>query len=130
MFANGELAMSSDGTSRVVVEVVDLSLAPTDPADTPAPKSDTVPDFTGRAVLVWTRNRPLVSPMILTDCRFERQGGRLFLLGTSRSSRSWLTEWDDGTLRAVAWDAVDDYLVFDSLAAYFARWSPPSSGTN
>ncbi|HEY1188560.1 MAG TPA: hypothetical protein VGE74_12985, partial [Gemmata sp.] len=86
--------------------------------------ADEVPDLAGRTVVVFTRGRPLAIPVVLTDCRFERQGGRLFLVGTNQPCRSWLAEWCDGTRRCVAWDAVEEYVVFDSLADYHARQGP------
>ena len=49
------------------------------------------------------------------------------MVGTNRPCRSWLTEWCDGTRRCVAWDAVEEYVVFDSLADYYARQGGPPS---
>lgn len=116
--------MADEITRREAARLVGLSTASSLGADRPTPVPDALPDFTGRAVLLYTRGRPLTVPVALTDCRFERQGGRLFLVGTSQPCRSWLTEWSDGTLRCIAWDAVDEYVVFDSLADYHARQGP------
>jgi hypothetical protein len=52
--------------------------------------------------------------------RFEKQGGRLFLVGTvprGGSSR----DWSEGVVSAVAWDQVTDYLVFESVKDYRNR---------
>jgi hypothetical protein len=65
-------------------------------------------------------------PLILTECRFESPGGRLFLAGVDQSCRRSLTEWTQGVPRWVAWGAVEGYLVFDSLDEYYGR--PPGPG--
>jgi hypothetical protein len=114
-------SLMSDGmTRRDAAKLFGLSLATT-AGGQPDPGPNTVPDFAGRAVIVYTSNRPVTVPIILTDCRFERQGGRLFLVGISQPCRRSLVEWSDGSVRCVAWDAVEEYVVFDSLAAFHTR---------
>ena len=79
-----------------------------------------LPDFTKKVVVVsWMTtdaSRALAYP------RWERQGGRLFLVGAVPSGGSrndWLMDGE----AAVAWEMVSDYLVFDSLADYHKRRS-------
>jgi hypothetical protein len=48
---------------------------------------------------------------------FEMQGGKLFLIGTVPRGVS-SGDWIEGAVRAVAWDRVTDYLVFDSVEHY------------
>ena len=55
-----------------------------------------------------------VTPDRLKECMLETRGNRLFLVGVSVEVRPEVTEWTDGVRRAIAWDAVDDYLLFDS----------------
>jgi hypothetical protein len=87
--------------------------------------TDALPELAGRLILVYTRTRPLHQPVALTDCYFEWQGGRVFLVGTSRSSHRDAPEWCEGIRRCVAWDAIDEYLVFSSLAEYHNRNDGP-----
>ena len=57
---------------------------------------------------------------VLVHPRWEVQGGRLFLVGTVTPGSS-TNEWCAGLPNAVAWDAVTDYLVFDSPEHYAER---------
>ena len=69
----------------------------------------------GGLVVLSTRGRTMGVPAIMTDCRFERLEGRLFLVGVNQPCRANQFEWTNGTTRRVAWDVVDEYVVFDSL---------------
>jgi hypothetical protein len=60
-------------------------------------------------------------PVILTECRFESLGDRLFFAGIEQSCYRSLTEWSQGVRRSVAWETVEGYLVFDSLEDYYRR---------
>jgi hypothetical protein len=51
----------------------------------------------------------------------ETRGGRLFLVGTGVPAQRSVQEWTDGVRRAVAWDAVDEYFLFESPDDYYAR---------
>jgi hypothetical protein len=51
---------------------------------------------------------------------WERQGGRLFLVGKVPRGCS-TNDWCEGIAAAVAWEAVTDYMVFDSAAQYGKR---------
>jgi hypothetical protein len=75
----------------------------------------------GKTVAVYTRNRPTGAPIVLKECMLETRGHRLFLVGTSMPAQRAVAEWTDGVRRAIAWDTVDDYLLFDSPDEYYAR---------
>ena len=54
------------------------------------------------------------------DCpRFELQAGRWFIVGLIPSGVT-NGDWSEGAVRAVAWDQVAHYLVFDSADDYRA----------
>ena len=79
---------------------------------------NTCPDFTSKTLSVnligEACSRVLVSP------RFELQAGRMFLVGTSPpgvSKKDWLA----GLEQSLAWDRVEEYVVFDSTHDYFTR---------
>ena len=84
----------------------------------------TLPDFTKKVVVLsWMTtdgSRSLAYP------RWERQGGRLFLVGAVPAGGS-RNDWLKGGEAAVAWEMVSDYLVFDSLADYQKRRSTYAS---
>ncbi len=48
---------------------------------------------------------------------FELQGDRWFIIGFVPHSAT-NGDWSEGALRAVAWDQVNEYLVFDSADHY------------
>ena len=80
-----------------------------------------VPSLRGKTVAVCVRNRQGGLPVILTDCYLETRGGRIFLIGTSQPAKDSVSEWADGVRRAIAWDAVEEYFLFDSPEDYYAR---------
>ena len=73
-------------------------------------KQSTFPDFRGKVVSIVFKGDFGRS---LQDPRFEVQAGRLFLVGTTPRSGS-SKDWVAGLKAAVAWDSVQDYVVFDS----------------
>jgi hypothetical protein len=75
----------------------------------------------GKTVVLHIWNRPVMPPVVLTECILETRGGRIFVVGTSLPIHKGDKEWSDGVRRAVAWDAVDEYLTFDSPEDYYAR---------
>ena len=75
----------------------------------------------GKTIAVHLRSRAGGPPIVLKECMLETRGGRLFLVGISVPAQPAVTEWTDGVRRAIAWDAVDDYLLFDSPDDYYAR---------
>ena len=74
---------------------------------------DRTPDFCGKIVSLSTAD----SVLSIQDAHFEQQCGRLFIVGTVPKGGSQ-NDWAQGTMSAVAWDAVTDYLVFDSDKEY------------
>jgi hypothetical protein len=73
------------------------------------------PNFTGKFVSLSVTGDDYSLTM---DCpRFELQGGRWFLIGIVPKGVS-NGDWSEGALRAVAWDQVNYYLIFDSLNDY------------
>ena len=80
----------------------------------------TTPSLRGKTVAVYTRSRP-TGPAVLSECMLETRGDRLFLVGTSIRTQRSAPEWTDGVRRAIAWDVVDEYFLFDSPEAYYAR---------
>jgi hypothetical protein len=82
------------------------------------------PSLRGKTVAVHVRNRPTDCPVVLSECMLETRGGRMFLVGTSVSARPGAKEWTDGVRRAIAWDAVDEYLLFQSPDDYYSREQP------
>ena len=86
-----------------------------------------VPELAGKTVVVQTRNRPLSYPAVLGECRFESQGGRVFLVGIRQPcSRHW-PSWTDGIRCCIAWDCIEEYLVFESLSDYHNRLALPEA---
>lgn len=75
---------------------------------------DTLPDFRGKLVLV-ALSRSAEDTQLLHDPHFERQGGRLFLVGTIPPK---VAPGYEGVPVAVAWDDVNQYLLLDSLKQY------------
>jgi hypothetical protein len=75
----------------------------------------------GKTVALHLSNRPVLPPVVLTDCILETRGGRIFVVGTSLPVHKGDKEWTDGVRRAVAWDAVDEYLTFDAPEDYYGR---------
>ena len=74
---------------------------------------DSIPDFTNKIVTFSTTD----STLALSNPQFEIQGGRLFVLGTVPNG-STINNWAEGRTCAVAWDAVTDYMVFDTVKQY------------
>jgi hypothetical protein len=86
-------------------------------------KMNECPKIKGKTVAACVRNRPANAPVVLGECGFEVREGRLFLVGTSLAAQRSTEAWTDGVRRAVAWDAIDEYLLFDSPDDYYARRS-------
>jgi hypothetical protein len=80
--------------------------------------------LSGKTVAVRARNSTSALPAVLRDCFLETRGGRLFLIGVSMPARKSAPEWTDGVRRAIAWDAIDEYCLFDTPKEYYARPQP------
>lgn len=78
---------------------------------------DAYPDFSGKCISITImdddRNHDLFDP------KFELQGGRLFIIGTTPKGAT-VSDWVEGVTGAVAWDRVTDYFLFDDLESYYA----------
>jgi len=59
----------------------------------------------------------------MSDCHLEERAGRTFLTGISEPVQPGVASWTNGVRRAVAWDAIDQYLLFESTADYHARFN-------
>lgn len=57
---------------------------------------------------------------LIANPKWERQGGRLFLVGTVPRKGSQ-DDWMYGLPTAIAWDRVQDYVVFVSPEDYLQR---------
>ena len=82
--------------------------------------STTTTSLRTKTVAVLTRTRTGY-PAVLRDCFLETRGNRLFLVGTSITAQKGQPEWTDGVRRAIAWDAIDEYFLFDSPDDYYAH---------
>jgi hypothetical protein len=78
----------------------------------------TIPRFDGKVVSVVCENED--TGQLIYSPKFEDQGGRLFIVGTvpNESSRD---NWMEGLTTAIAWDTVQDYVVFESMEDYTTR---------
>jgi hypothetical protein len=80
------------------------------------------PNLAGKILQVYQRNRPLDDGVVLQHGAFEIQGDRVFLTGEFAEGVS-ADDWAAGVRTAIAWDAVEQYLVFDSYDDYMSRAS-------
>lgn len=79
---------------------------------------DTRPNFRDKVLSVLCVNED--TSQLIANPTFEMQVGRVFLKGTipKDSSRD---NWMEGLTAAIAWDTVEDYVVFDSIEDYLTR---------
>jgi hypothetical protein len=83
-------------------------------------KKTTLPDFKGKVVSVGLASDHYSYAM--NSPHWEIQGGKLFLIGSVPHYGS-VRNWSEGVVRAIAWDEVTDYLVFESIDDYIKRQS-------
>ncbi len=81
-----------------------------------------LPDFAGKVVLLYLTYTSDDRGIVLEDPVFQAQGDRLFLVGRIAEGTS-PNDWVAGSMSGVAWESVDQYLVFDSLEDYLGRAS-------
>ncbi|MBW1988715.1 MAG: hypothetical protein JRI97_04125 [Deltaproteobacteria bacterium] len=81
-----------------------------------------LPDLRGKIVVLYLVNRSLDHVAVMEDPHFEMLGNRLFIIGTVPEGTS-PNDWAAGVTSNVAWDRVEEYLVFDSLEEYLSRAS-------
>ena len=77
-----------------------------------------LPDFDGKVVSVVCVNED--TGQLIRSPRFERQGGRLFIVGAVPEDASQ-DNWMEDLPCAIAWDTVQDYVVFESMKDYLTR---------
>jgi hypothetical protein len=80
------------------------------------------PDFSDKIVLVYLANRSDDHSIVIEHPTFEIQGGRVFIVGQFAEGTT-SNDWASGVQTAVSWDAVEQYLVFDTIEEYFSRIS-------
>jgi hypothetical protein len=80
------------------------------------------PDFTNKILLIYLCDRPDEHNVLIKNAAFVDQGGRVFLVGEFAEDTT-ANDWAAGVQTAIAWDRVEQYLVFDSIEDYFARVS-------
>jgi hypothetical protein len=61
---------------------------------------------------------------LIYDPSFQEQGGRLFMIGTVPKEAS-RDNWMEGLPCAIAWDTVQDYVIFASMDDYLERLHAP-----
>lgn len=74
-----------------------------------------LPNFSGKVVSLSTGSD---NTLEVGNPIFKRLGHRLFVTGTIPSGAT-TSDWGKGLPCAVAWDAVTDYLVYESEAQFF-----------
>jgi|ERR1017187_4956389 hypothetical protein len=81
-----------------------------------------LPQFTGKVLSVLCAGED--TGQLICDPSFQEQGGRLFMIGTVPKEAS-RDNWMEGLPCAIAWDTVQDYVVFASMDDYIARLKAP-----
>ena len=77
-----------------------------------------LPRFKNKVISVVCENED--TGQLISNPTFERQGGRLFLVGTVPPDASQ-DNWMEDLTTAIAWDTVQDYVVFASMDDYQKR---------
>jgi hypothetical protein len=80
----------------------------------------TFPNFRNRLVALALSDDPETPFTILEQTRFELQGGRVFLTGIVPEGVHE-DNWCAGVACAVAWEAVLEYYLFDSVDDYLEK---------
>lgn len=83
-------------------------------------KQTPLPDLAGKVVVLYLANRNFEHVVVMENPDFTMQGGRLFLSGEIPDGVS-PNDWAAGIVSSVAWDRVEEYLVFNSLEDYLSR---------
>jgi len=78
-------------------------------------QSTNLPDFSGKCLSITLKdskyNHDLIDPFL------EYQGDKLFIIGTIPKGATD-SNWTKNKIGAVAWDSVEEYIVFDSFEDY------------
>jgi len=78
---------------------------------------DHLPDFSGKLICIYMSGRS-GARYVLQDVTFEMQGGRLFVVGQIPGDYDKQVTWAKGKPAAIAWDCVDYYILFESVAQF------------
>jgi hypothetical protein len=81
-----------------------------------------LPQFSGKVLSVLCAGED--TGQLIYDPAFQEQGGRLFIVGTVPKEAS-RDNWMEGLPCAIAWNTVQDYVVFASMDDYLARLRAP-----
>lgn len=79
---------------------------------------ENLPDFAGMLLSIICNSER--GGQLIYSPWFENQAGRIFLVGTIPNDVA-PDEWMEGLSTAIAWDSVQDYVVFDSIDEYKKR---------
>jgi hypothetical protein len=86
--------------------------------------------FEGKVLVIYVKSHFQTPPMALRNCAFENQSGRSFVCGVGLSTLPAHLDPFAGRRRCIAWDAVESYLICDSVEDYMElvkrSMSPPS----
>ena len=73
-------------------------------------REDSIPDFSGKILLVYTTPEPRFPAWIMAEPRLKQVGDRLFLSGKYANTRR-KEDWRTGIETHIAWDVVTTYQV-------------------
>ncbi len=79
---------------------------------------DTKPNFKGKVLSVLCVNED--TSQLISNPTFESQVGRVFLTGTVPKDSSQ-DNWMEGLKVSIAWNTVQDYVIFESIDDYLTR---------
>ncbi len=77
-------------------------------------------NFAGKVVFIYKANRE--NDVALENPRIEIHNGRTFLVGIIPDGGS-ANDWMSGLTAYVAWDQIEELVIFDSIEDYFSRLS-------
>ncbi len=78
------------------------------------------PDLSEKIVLIYLGSRTSEESVVLEDVAFQIQGDKIFMVGRIAEGTT-PNDWASGVSTAIAWDRIEQYLVFDSLQEYMDR---------
>ena len=81
-----------------------------------------LPQFAGKVLSVVCAGED--TGQLIYNPLFQEQGGRLFVVGTVPKEAS-RDNWMEGLTCAIAWETVQDYVVFESIDDYLGRLRSP-----
>ena len=82
---------------------------------------DGLPDLTGKVLAIYFKDRADIHDgAIIEEVRFEKQAGRLFLVGRVPRGVN-PADWNAGLETCIAWDAIGEYTVFESVEDFQRR---------